>query len=76
MNRQLLQAVFKTAFVQWDYKYLAAIIQEHNTKSLRIADHLGFQQCGHIPGELWFGVLRRERCRWLEIEGRNSDVIH
>jgi RimJ/RimL family protein N-acetyltransferase len=67
ITRPLLKAVFKTAFEQWQYEYLAAIIQEHNIKSLKMAGRLGFQECGCIPGQLWFGVMRREQCRWLKL---------
>ncbi len=66
ITRGLLQAVFQTAFGQWEYKYLACIIQAHNVKSLRIAARLGFRECGVIPGELWFGVLYAQDCRWIQ----------
>ncbi len=65
MTRGLLEAVFQTAFVQWNYRYLAAIIQIENAKSLRIARRLGFTEVGKIPGELFFGVLYSDQCRWV-----------
>lgn len=66
INRGLLRATFETAFVQWRYHYLAAIIQTTNAQSIHIAGRLGFKTCGQIPGELWMGVLYPRDCRWLE----------
>jgi RimJ/RimL family protein N-acetyltransferase len=65
LTRGLLQAVFRTAFMQWKFKYLAAIIQTTNAQSIHIAGRLGFKPCGQIPGELYFGVLYANDCRWL-----------
>jgi len=66
LNRALLGAAFSVPFKQWGYKYLAAIIQTSNAKSLTIAARLGFNRVGEIPGELWFGVMYRDDCRWLK----------
>jgi hypothetical protein len=65
INRALLLRGFGTPFNQWNFTYLACIIQASNHKSLNMATRLGFEECGAIPGHLWYGVMYRQNCRWL-----------
>jgi RimJ/RimL family protein N-acetyltransferase len=67
ISRELLKATFRTAFIQWNFAYLVAIIQQSNHKSLNMALRLGFKECGAVPGQLWFGVMHRQDCRWLKL---------
>jgi L-amino acid N-acyltransferase YncA len=65
LNRALLFKAFEIPFVQWNFTYLAGIIQASNTASLNIAKRLGFSEIGRIPGQLHFFVMYKGDCRWL-----------
>jgi RimJ/RimL family protein N-acetyltransferase len=73
-NRALLFNAFAIPFNQWDYRCLLAIIQAGNTKSLNLAEHLGFERFAtvaeaHPSGGLVFWKMTKEQCRWLRISG-------
>lgn len=70
LNRTLLAKAFQVPFIQWNYSYLLAIIQEQNTKSLNMATRLGFKKFGEVPGHLRFGVMYKDDCRWLKLGQR------
>lgn len=70
LNRQLLWKAFQAPFEQWNYQFLLAIIQEQNTKSLNMANRLGFKKFGEVPGHLRFGVMYKADCRWLKLGQR------
>ncbi len=70
LNRTLLFRAFAVPFIQWNFTYLACIIEASNHKSLNMAKRLGFAQCGEIPNHLWYGVMYRQDCRWLWLAER------
>lgn len=72
-NRTLLYNVFRVVFEQWAFKRLYAIIQTKNAKSLNLADRLGFIEVGST-GDLWFGVLEKKNCRWLQPAEKQQNV--
>jgi L-amino acid N-acyltransferase YncA len=64
-TRSLLQETFWTIFCQWNYKRCYAIIQTSNHKSLNLGVRLGFRELARTE-DLWFGVLERDTCKWLD----------
>ena len=70
LNRALLARAFAVPFHQWNFTYLAAIIQEQNTASLNMAKRLGFVGVGMIPGHLRFFAMYKPDCRWLWLAER------
>lgn len=70
--RTLLRAAFGYAFVETGRRLAVATIREGNTRSIRLARHVGFREVhrtrsGWAPGEdLVHFEMRREDCRWLE----------
>jgi RimJ/RimL family protein N-acetyltransferase len=70
LNRALLSKAFQVPFIQWGFTSLFCAIQASNSKSLNMAGRLGFQEVGVIPDTLWFGVLWRDKCRWLKLPER------
>lgn len=70
INRSLLSKGFEVPFIQWGFTSLFCVIQMTNKKSLNIAARLGFEEVGVIPDALWFGVLWRDKCRWLKLAER------
>ena len=70
LNRALLFRAFAIPFIQWNFKFLCAIIQEQNTASLNMAKRLGFSGVGLIPGHLRFFAMYKPDCRWIYLAER------
>jgi RimJ/RimL family protein N-acetyltransferase len=68
ISKTLLLKAFQVPFNQWNYRSLFCVIQTSNHKSLNMAKRLGFEEVGLIPDTLWFGVMHRNKCRWIPAE--------
>lgn len=65
LSRALLTMAFRVPFNQWKYSCLVSMINADNAKSLTFARKLGFEEVAAIPGVMHFGVMYRDKCRWL-----------
>lgn len=70
--RGLLRAAFSYAFEETGRTVALGSVRAGNAASLRLAQRLGFRECGRLrdawaPGEdVVLLEMRRESCRWLE----------
>lgn len=69
--RRLLPDVFRYPFVQAGKGLLLGVIPEHNARSARMVERLGFTLAHRVPDgwavgdDLLIYQMRREACRWL-----------
>lgn len=73
MSRQLLWYCFDYPFNQLKVKRITAFMGQGNTAAIRLNTHLGFQyetrlKDAHPSGDVIIQVMRREDCRWLNLE--------
>lgn len=70
--RALLPAVFEYPFLEGGRRVIMGAIRASNTRSLKMAMHLGFEESSRIPhgfaegDDLVIIYMRREQCRWLK----------
>jgi RimJ/RimL family protein N-acetyltransferase len=76
--RPLLHPVFEWAFGPAARQVLFGLIPETNTKSLRLATHLGFEVDHRVRDGWETGVdlvlmrMEKKDCRWLELAERKA----
>lgn len=72
INKDFLWAMFDYPFNKLELKAIIATISGSNEKSLKLSRHLGFKEAAtiadaHNDGDLVIMVMRRENCKWLQI---------
>jgi L-amino acid N-acyltransferase YncA len=72
MSKDFLWAMFDYPFNKLKLKVIIATISGINDKSLKLSRHLGFEEVAtiadaHEDGDLVIMVMRRENCKWLQI---------
>lgn len=72
MSKDFLWAMFDYPFNKLGLKVIIATISGKNDKSLKLSRHLGFTEVANIAdahedGDLVIMVMRRENCKWLQI---------
>lgn len=72
MNKDFLWAMFDYPFNRLKLKVILATIEGGNEKSLNLSRKLGFKEVANIAdahkdGDLVIMVLRREDCKWLNL---------
>lgn len=82
LTKNLLQSVFKYAFLQCECRVVFTKIAATNTKSIDLCTKLGFNQFGLLPdvypdggGQLIFRMYHQE-CRWLPAKDHMSGTVH
>lgn len=70
LTRDLLRTAFMVPFIQWNYSFLLAIIQEQNRRSLNMAARLGFTEIAAVPGHLRIATMYKADCRWIYLAER------
>jgi hypothetical protein len=73
MSRDLLWAAFDYPFNKLGVKVILGQINADNADALRLNRHLGFKVVAEIPdahmdGDLVIMAMRKEDCRWLDIQ--------
>ena len=73
MSRDLLWAAFDYPFNKLGVSVILGQICANNTDALRLNRHLGFKVVAKIPdahmdGDLVIMAMRKEDCRWLDIQ--------
>jgi hypothetical protein len=76
MNKDFLWAMFDYPFNILNLKVIIATIAGNNEKSLKLSRHLGFKEIAniadaHIDGDLVIMTMKRENCKWLQL---NADL--
>jgi RimJ/RimL family protein N-acetyltransferase len=72
INKDLLWACFDYPFNKLGVKVILATVSSTNDEALKLDRHLGFVdkayiEDAHIDGDLVILAMRRENCRWLDI---------
>ena len=70
LTRRFLRAIFYYPFLQLGCRRVTALIDADNAKSIRLVEHVGFEQEGRMKhatttGDVLIYGLTKERCRWL-----------
>jgi RimJ/RimL family protein N-acetyltransferase len=71
-NKNILWAAFDYPFNKLGVKVILATVASTNEEALKLNRHLGFLdkayiEDAHIDGDLVILAMRREDCRWLDI---------
>ena len=72
ISKDLLWAAFDYPFNKLKVKVILASVASTNEEALKLDRHLGFVdkayiEDAHIDGDLVILAMRRENCRWLDI---------
>jgi RimJ/RimL family protein N-acetyltransferase len=72
ISKDLLWACFDYPFNKLGVKVILATVSSTNEEALRLNRHLGFIdkayiEDAHVDGDLVILAMRRENCRWLDI---------
>lgn len=73
VTKKLLHVVFDYPFRQLKVNRITSFVADTNEASIRFTEHIGFTReatlaDAHPTGNLIIYVMRRENCRWLNLE--------
>jgi len=73
MSKDFLWAIFDYPFNKLGVSVILATVSSNNEDSLKLSRHLGFVdkayiEDAHQDGDLVILAMRRENCRWLDIQ--------
>jgi L-amino acid N-acyltransferase YncA len=75
ISKDLLWAAFDYPFNKLKVKVILATVASTNKEALKLDRHLGFVdkayiEDAHLDGDLVILAMRRENCRWLDINAK------